>query len=128
DPSRILGPASGGKNGDAAIFPGAGSSVGGILPALGRFAIPVGGDGLSNLNSPAGHGGSSVVGLGPAFVLDRPNYFNDLPFFGQVDFLGFDSLGRPTLGPRQSANGTGDVYIGSKYNRLDPNRHWFSMA
>jgi hypothetical protein len=32
------------------------------------------------------------------------------------------------LGPRQSANGSGDVYIGSKYNLIDANRHWFSMA
>ena len=122
-----FGPPSGGDGG-AAFFPGTGSSVGGILPALGRFAIPVGGDGLSNLNSPAGAGGSPVVGLGPAIVLDRPNYFNDLPFFGVVDFLGFDGLGRPVLGPRESSNGSGDVTIGTKFNLIDANKHWFSMA
>jgi hypothetical protein len=127
NPVQILGPAIGGHGG-AAFFPGTGASGGGILPALGRFAIPVGGDGLSTLNSPAGAGRSPVVGLGPAIVLDQPNYFNDLPMFGVVDFLGFDALGRPVLGPRQSANGSGDVYFGSKYNLIDPNRHWFSLA
>ena len=127
DPFQILGPASGG-NGSAASFPGTGSSVGGILPVLGRFAIPVGGDGLSGLNSPAGPGGLPAVGLGPAIITDRPNFFNDLPFFGVVDFLGFDGLGRPVLGPRQSANGSGDIYVGTKYNLIDANKHWFSMA
>ncbi|HKP85828.1 MAG TPA: OmpA family protein [Blastocatellia bacterium] len=127
DPFQILGPSSGGHGG-AASFPGTGSSVGGILPVLGRFAIPVGGDGLTNLNSPAGPGGSPAVGLGPAIVLDRPNYFNDLPFFGEVDFLGFDGLGRPLLGPRQSSNGSGDVYVGTKFSLIDANKHWFSMA
>ena len=127
DPFQILGPASGG-NGSAASFPGTGSSVGGILPVLGRFAIPAGGDGLSNLNSPAGPGGLPAVGLGPAILTDRPNFFNDLPFFGVVDFLGFDGLGRPVLGTRQSANGSGDIYVGTKYNLIDANKHWFSMA
>ncbi|MEN3332326.1 MAG: hypothetical protein V7641_1691 [Blastocatellia bacterium] len=126
-PFSILGPPVGGHGG-AAFFPGTGSTVGGILPALGRFAIPPGGDGLSNLPSPAGAGRSPVAGLGPAFVANQPNYFNDLPMFGVVDFLGFDSLGRPLLGPRQSANGTGDVYAGTKFNLIDPNRHWFSLA
>ena len=127
DPFQIFGPASGG-NGSAASFPGTGSTVGGILPVLGRFAIPAGGDGLSGLNSPAGLGGRAAVGLGPAIITDRPNYFNDLPFFGVVDFLGFDGLGRPVLGPRQSANGSGDIYVGTKFNLIDANRHWFSMA
>jgi hypothetical protein len=127
DPFQVLGPPSGGDGG-AAFFPGTGSSVGGILPALGRFAIPAGGGGLTSLNSPAGPGGRPVVGLGPAIVLDRPNYFNDLPFFGVVDFLGFDGLGRPVLGPRESSNGSGDVTIGTKVNLIDANKHWFSMA
>src|ERR1044072_9491462 len=113
DAFQILGPASGG-NGRAAFFPGTGSVGGGILPALGRFAIPVGGSRLSNLNSSAGPGGPPVVGLGPAIISDRPGFFNDLPFFGVVDFLGFDGLGRPVLGPRESANGSGDVYAGTK--------------
>ena len=126
-PSAILGPAVRGGGG-AAFFPGTGSSVGGILPALGRFAIPPGGAGLSTLVSPAGPGRPAAVGLGPAFVANQPNYFNDLPMFGVVDFLGFDGLGRPVLGPRQSANGTGDVYVGSKVNIIDANRHWFSLA
>src|SRR5689334_10695496 len=127
-PFEILGPPTGGRNGAAAFFPGTGSLVGGILPALGRFAIPPGGDRLSNLPSPAEPGASPVAGLGPAFVASQPNYFNDLPMFGVVDFLGFDSLGRPLLGPRQSANGTGDIYAGTKVNLIDPNRGWFSLA
>jgi outer membrane protein OmpA-like peptidoglycan-associated protein len=127
DPLQILGPPVGG-NGRAAFFPGTGSAGGGILPALGRFSIPVGGDGLDNLNSPAGTRGLPVVGLGPAIISDRPGFFNDLPFFGVVDFLGFDGLGRPVLGPRESANGSSDVYVGTKYNLIDANRHWFSMA
>jgi flagellar motor protein MotB len=127
-PYDILGPPVGGRNGAAAFFPGTGALVGGILPALGRYGIPPGGDGLNNLPSPAGQGRSPVAGLGPAFVASQPNYFNDLPMFGVVDFLGFDSLGRPLLGPRQSANGTGDIYAGSKFNLIDPNRGWFSLA
>ncbi|MFL6277910.1 MAG: AMIN domain-containing protein [Blastocatellia bacterium] len=127
-PFDLLGPAVGGRNGGAAFFPGTGSLVGGILPALGRFGLPSGTATPSGLPSPAGPGGSPVAGLGPAFVASQPNYFNDLPMFGVVDFLGFDSLGRPVLGPRESTNGTGDVYAGSKFNLIDPNRHWFSLA
>ena len=41
-PFSILGPPVGG-NGGAAFFPGTGAIAGGILPALGRFAIPPGG-------------------------------------------------------------------------------------
>ncbi|MEK6321509.1 MAG: transporter [Acidobacteriota bacterium] len=78
--------------------------------------------------SPAGTGGPLVAGLGPAIVTNQANFYNDLPFFGVVDFLGFDGLGRPVLGPRESANGSGDVYVGSKYNLIDANRHCFSMA
>ena len=100
---------------------------GGILPALGRFGTPAGLNGVSTI-SPGGPGGPLVAGLGPAIVTNQANFYNDLPFFGAVDFLGFDGLGRPVLGPRASANGSGDVYVGSKYNLIDANRHWFSMA
>lgn len=125
DPVQILGPPSGG-NGKAASFPGTGVESG-ILPALGRFGTPSGLNGVST-NSPGGTGGPLVSGLGPAIVSNQANFYNDLPFFGVVDFLGFDGLGRPVLGPRASANGSGDVYVGSKYNLIDPDRHWFSMA
>ena len=126
DPVQILGPPSGG-NGAAAFFPGTGVDGGGILPALGRFGTPAGLNGVSTI-SPGGPGGPQVSGLGPAIVTNQANFYNDLPFFGEVDFLGFDGLGRPVLGPRASANGSGDVYVGSKYNLIDANRHWFSMA
>lgn len=126
DPVQILGPQSGG-NENAAFFPGTGVEGGGILPALGRFGTPAGLNGVST-NSPGGTGGPLVAGLGPAIVTNQANFYNDLPFFGVVDFLGFDGLGRPVLGPRPSANGSGDVYVGSKYNLIDANRHWFSMA
>ncbi len=126
DPFDILGPAIGGDDG-AAFFPGSGAVGGGILPALGRFGAAVNSNGGS-VFSPAGAGGPSVVGLGPQFLIDRPNFYNDLPFYGVVDFLGFDSLGRPVLGPRQKADGSGDVYAGTKYNLIDPNENWFSLA
>jgi hypothetical protein len=127
DPVQILGPPSGGGGGKAAFFPGTGADGGGILPALGRFGTPSGLDGVST-RPPGGAGRPLVSGLGPAIISNKPNFYNDLPFFGVVDFLGFDELGRPVLGTRQSANGSGDVYIGSKYNLIDPNRHWFSVA
>lgn len=123
DPFQILGPLSGG-NGSAAFFPGTGAESG-ILPALGRFGTALNG---ASLNSPGGAGGPLVSGLGPAIISTLPNFYNDLPFFGVVDFIGFDGLGRPVLGPRSSANGTGDIYVGSKYNLIDPDQHWFSMA
>ncbi len=126
DPVQILGPPSGGGGGSAAFFPGTGVDAG-ILPALGRFGTPAGLDGVSTI-SPGGAGGPLVAGLGPAIITNKANYYNDLPFFGVVDFVGFDGLGRPVLGPRESANGSGDVYVGSKYNVIDPDRHWFSMA
>ncbi|MEK6285186.1 MAG: AMIN domain-containing protein [Acidobacteriota bacterium] len=126
DPVQILGPPSGG-DGNAAFFPGTEVEGGGILPALGRFGTPAGLNGVST-TSPGGAGGPLVAGLGPAIVTNQANFYNDLPFFGVVDFLGFDGLGRPVLGPRPSANGSGDVYVGSKYNLIDANRHWFSMA
>ncbi len=126
DPVQLLGPPSGGKGG-AAFFPGTGVDGGGILPALGRFGTPAGLNGVSTI-SPGGAGGPLVAGLGPAIISNQANFYNDLPFFGVVDFLGFDGLGRPVLGPRASANGSGDIYAGSKYNLIDANRHWFSMA
>jgi len=127
DPVQILGPPVGGRGKSAAVFPGTGVDGGGILPALGRFGTPAGLNGVSTI-SPGGSGGPLVSGLGPAIVSNQSNFFNELPFFGVVDFLGFDGLGRPVLGTRESANGSGDVYIGSKYNFIDANRHWFSMA
>ena len=127
DPVQILGPPVGGSGKSAAVFPGTGVNTGGILPALGRFGTPAGLNGVSTI-SPAGSGGPLVSGLGPAIVSNRSNFFNDLPSFGVVDFLGFDGLGRPVLGTRESANGSGDFYVGSKYNLIDANRHWFSMA
>jgi hypothetical protein len=127
DPVQILGPPAGGHGKSAAVFPGTGVATGGILPALGRFGTPAGLNGVSTI-SPAGSGGSFVSGLGPAIVSNQSNFFNDLPFFGVVDFIGFDGLGRPVLGTRESANGSGDIYVGSKYNLIDANRHWFSMA
>src|ERR1051325_10660631 len=42
DPFTILGPPVGGNDHSAAFFPGTGSLVGGILPALGRFGQPIG--------------------------------------------------------------------------------------
>jgi len=123
DPFQILGPPSGGDGG-AAFFPGTGAESG-ILPVLGRFGTALNG---ASLNSPGGSSGAMVSGLGPAIVSTQPNFYNDLPFFGVVDFIGFDGLGRPVLGPRSSSNGTSDIYIGSKYNLIDPDRHWFSMA
>jgi len=125
DPVQLLGPASRGKG--AAFFPGTGVDGGGILPALGRFGTPAGLNGVSTV-SPGGAGGPLVSGLGPAIITNQANFYNDLPFFGAVDFLGFDGLGRPVLGPRATANGSGDIYAGSKYTLIDPNRHWFSMA
>jgi hypothetical protein len=127
NPLQILGPPVGGTGKSAAAFPGTGVDAGGILPALGRFGVPAGLDGVSTI-SPGGAGGSFVSGLGPAIISSQSNFFNDLPFFGVVDFVGFDGLGRPVLGSRDSANGTGDFYIGSKYNLVDANRHWCSMA
>ena len=127
DPVQILGPPIGGRGSRTAFFPGTGADGGGILPALGRFGTPAGLNGVST-RSPGGASGPLVSGLGPAIIANRANYYNDLPFFGVVDFLGFDQLGRPVLGTRQSANGSGDVYIGSKYNLIDPDRHWFSVA
>ncbi len=126
DPFDILGPPVGG-NGSAAFFPGTGATGGGILPVLGRFGTPEGSDG-SNIISPGGPGAPVALGLGPAIITDRPGFYNDLPFFGEIDFIGFDGLGRPLLSLRQSSNGTSDVYVGTKVNLIDPNKNWFSIA
>jgi flagellar motor protein MotB len=126
DPFFLYGPPVGGQDQSAAFFPGGGSIFGGILPALGRFGTPIGLP--TSVFSPGGPNGRQVRGLGPLIMTDLPSFYNDLPFFGEVDFVGFDALGRPVFGPRQSSNGSGDVYIGSKYSLIDPNDHWFSMA
>jgi len=127
DPFRLLGPASGGTESGAAFFPGGGAEFGGILPKLGAFGAPLNFTG-AGVFSPGGPTGPLVVGLGPAFQTPLPGYYNDLPFFGEVDFLGFDNQGRPVFGPRASSNGSGDVYVGTKFSLIDPNKHWFSMA
>jgi hypothetical protein len=57
-----------------------------------------------------------------------PSFYPGLPFFGELDFQGFDSAGRPVFGARESSNGSGDVFLGTKVNLIDPNHHWFSMA
>jgi len=124
-PFQLLGPPSGGKD-SAAFFPGTGSLVGGILPALGHFGQPIGFP--SSVFSPGGAGASQVRGLGPLFQTIYPSYSPEFPFFGEIDFQGFDGLGRPVFGPRESSNGTGDVTIGTKFNLIDANKHWFSMA
>ncbi len=126
NPFVLLGPPVGGTDKAAAFFPGTGAFAGGILPALGRFGTPVGFP--SSVNSPAGSGGKLVRGLGPAIAINLPGYYPELPFFGELDFQGFDSSGRPVFGPRESSNGSGDVYFGTKFNLIDPNHHWFSMA
>jgi OmpA family len=126
DPFTILGPPVGGENGSAAFFPGTGSAVGGILPALGRFGQPI--DFPSSAFSPGGAGAIQARGLGPLFQTIYPSYNPEFPFFGEVDFQGFDGLGRPVFGPRESSNGSGDVSIGTKVNLIDANKHWFSMA
>lgn len=134
DPFTILGPPVGGTNGGTAFFPGPAPALGGvapfggILPTLGFFGTPLNFPQGSSLVSPAGAGGPLAVGLGPAIFTDRPSFYNDLPFFGEVDFFGFDQLGRAVFGPRQSSNGSGDFYIGTKVNLIDPNKNWFSMA
>ena len=126
DPFVLLGPPVGGTDKAAAFFPGSGSDVGGILPSLGRFGSPIGFP-LSAF-SPEGPNGRLVSGLGPLVAINLPSYYPELPFFGELDFQGFDGSGNPVFGPRQSSNGSGDVFIGTKLNLIDPNHHWFSMA
>lgn len=129
-PFNILGPAHSSSN--AAFFPGTGAGVGGILPTPGRFGQPLnqGGPSLfpSGVVSPAGPNGPLVVGLGIPIVTDKPNYAQELPFFGEVNFIGFDSAGRPVFGFRDSSNGSGDFYFGTKVSLINPDRHWFSIA
>jgi len=125
-PFTILGPPVGGNGGSAAFFPGTGAGVGGILPTPGRFGVPIGFP--TSVFSPKGLGGPGVVGLGPAISVNKPNFDPELPFFGEVDFIGFNSLGEPVFGPRESSNGTSDIYLGTKYSVIDPDHHWFSMA
>src|SRR5436305_433921 len=122
DPFTLFGPPVGGKEGPAAFFPGTGSLVGGILPALGRFGTPIGFP--SSVFSPAGSNGKLVRGLGPLFNTIYPSYSPEFPFFGEVDFQGFDSLGRPVFGPRESSNGSGDIFAGSSTPRLIENDPW----
>lgn len=126
EPATLLGPPVGGNDAAAAFYPGGGAIFGGVLPALGRFGTPI--NFPTSVFSPGGPGGQQVRGLGPLIQTDLPSYYPELPFFGEVDFLGFDALGRPTFGPRESSNGSGDVTIGTKVNLIDANKHWFSMA
>jgi flagellar motor protein MotB len=126
NPFILLGPPVGGQDKAAAFFPGTGALVGGILPAVGRFGTPIGFP-ESNF-SPAGGNGRKVRGLGPLIAVNLPSYNPDLPFFGELDFQGFDSAGRPVFGFRESSNGSGDFYLGTKVNLIDANKHWFSMA
>lgn len=126
NPAQILGPPVGGQDASAAFYPGTGAEFGGILPKLGAYGTPINaGEGLV---SPGGPNQPTAVGLGPAFTTPLPSYYNDLPFFGEVDFLGFNSAGNPVFGPRQSSNGSGDVYVGTKFNLINPDKNWFSMA
>jgi flagellar motor protein MotB len=126
EPFNLLGPAIGGDDQSAAFFPGSGALFGGILPALGRFGTPI--DFPTSVFSPGGPNGRQVRGLGPLIQTDLPSFYNDLPFFGEVEFLGFDVFGNPLFGPRQSSNGSGDIYVGTKVALIDANKSWFSMA
>lgn len=128
DPFTLLGPPRGGNEGGAAFFPGGGADFGGILPKLGAFGTPIGSPNNAGFFSPGGPNQKGVVGLGPAFQTPLSSFYNDLPFFGEVDFLGFNAQGNPIFGTRASSNGSGDIYIGTKYSLIDPNKHWFSMA
>lgn len=105
DPVTAFGPGVQGSSG-AAFFPRGGAPVGGILPALGdpRF--------------------SALNGL--RFSQLIPAFFNDFPFSpgGNLVFVG----GRPFLDFRRSANGTGDVTLGTKVVLRDPDTHIFSFA
>lgn len=93
-------------NSGAAIFPGGGAPVGGILPALGdpRFSF-LGGLRFSQL---------------------IPSYYNDFPFApgGSLVFRG----GRPFIDFRNSAHSAGDVSVGTKVVLRDPDTHVFSVA
>jgi outer membrane protein OmpA-like peptidoglycan-associated protein len=125
-PYVFLGPPSGGTNGGAAFFPGTGALGGGILPALGQFGNPIVTTGDTIVDVFGQPGGA--IFLGPALVTGAPSYYVDLPFVGQEDFFGFDNNGRPVFGPRQSGNGMGDISLGTKFEIIDPDDNWFSMA
>jgi hypothetical protein len=127
DPFVLLGPPVGGRGKAAAFFPATGAIFGGILPTIGRFGTPLSPDRTTGKIIPV-PGQPPIIGFGPAIISDFPAFWNDLPFFGEVDFIGFDSLGRPMLGFRQSSNGLGDFYVGTKFKLRDPNRHWFSLS
>jgi hypothetical protein len=127
NPFVLLGPPVGGNDKGAAFFPGSGAAVGGILPSLGRFGTPIGFP--SSVFSPKGTGSNQQVrGLGPAIAINTPGYYPEIPFFGELDFQGFDASGNAVFGPRKTSNGSGDVYIGTKFSLIDPNHHWFSLA
>jgi hypothetical protein len=126
NPTLLLGPPIGGRDAAAAFFPNSGADFGGILPKLGAFGSPLNfGEGLV---APGGPSAKTAIGLGPAFTTPLPGFNNDLPFFGEVDFLGFNSAGNPVFSPRQSSNGSGDVYVGTKFNLINPDKNWFSVA
>lgn len=126
NPTKLLGPPIGGTDAAAAFYPRTGADFGGILPKLGAFGTPL--NFGAGLVSPGGPNAPTAVGLGPAIITNLPSFYNDLPFFGEVDFLGFNSSGNPVFGPRQSSNGSGDVYVGTKFNLINPDKNWFSMA
>ena len=127
DPFVLFGPAFGGRDGGAAFFPGTGAGGGGILPVVGRFGTPIitypGFVLVTGFGFPGG-----APGTGPAIVADRPGYYPDFPFFGEVGFGGFDQFGRPIFEPRQTSNGIGDFQVGTKVEVIDPDDNWFSMA
>lgn len=127
NPFVLLGPPAGGQDKAAAFFPGTGATVGGLLPSLGRFGTPIGFP--SSVFSPKGTGSNQQVrGLGPAIAINTPGYYPEIPFFGELDFQGFDASGNAVFGPRKASNGSGDAYIGTKFSLIDPNHHWFSVA
>jgi OmpA family len=129
DPFVLLGPPIGGGDG-AAYFPrtgpNGGAIFGGILPTVGAFGAPIGFD--FSFVTPTFPGAPFVRGVGPLVNTNLPSYWEELPFFGEVDFVGFDAFGRPIFGARQSSNGSGDIFVGTKVNLIDPNKNWFSMA
>jgi outer membrane protein OmpA-like peptidoglycan-associated protein len=99
DPFVAFGSPSGGRDdAPAAFFPFTGALAGGILPPPGFF-------------------------FGTRFAASRPSFYNDLPFFGPA-FFNAQTRG---IDVRRSANGTGNVTVGTKINLIDPD-HVFSLA
>ena len=127
NPFKLLGPPVGGKDKSAAFFPGTGAFA--RRNTSGARAIRHA-DRISRKRFFTGgrRKARQVRGLGPLIAVNLPSYYPEFPFFGELDFQGFDSSGTPVFGPRESSNGSGDVYIGTKFNLIDPNHHWFSMA